>query len=158
MRRRRAESDGGDVEGVLVRLVRAGSRKAEAVEESKAAEGKTRTGPLMDRCAAILEVLSLRDDSFWFLAPVSPEDVPDYYDVIDSPMDYGTIKGKLEAGTYSDAAAFAPDGSHLTYLKSGDGSLTTQLLDCRIIKTSTIGWTHCTSKILNHSICQITWI
>ena len=38
-----------------------------------------------------------------------PADTEGYFEMIKSPMDYGTIKGKLEAGTYSDAAAFAAD-------------------------------------------------
>lgn len=38
-----AGDDGGDVEGVFVRLVRVGAKKAEAIEEIKAAEGKNKT-------------------------------------------------------------------------------------------------------------------
>ncbi|KAK3095595.1 hypothetical protein FSP39_016479 [Pinctada imbricata] len=44
--------------------------------------------------------------SFWFLEPVDPADAPDYYNVIDNPMDFGTIKRKLELGSYEDYEDF----------------------------------------------------
>lgn len=33
-----------------------------------------------------------------FVAPVDPAEVPDYYDVIKSPMDLGTILERLQVG------------------------------------------------------------
>lgn len=46
-----------------------------------------------------------------FSVPVDPEalGLPDYFDVIKSPMDLGTIKKKLEAGNYRDMEAVASD-------------------------------------------------
>ncbi|XP_074658110.1 uncharacterized protein LOC141911050 isoform X2 [Tubulanus polymorphus] len=43
----------------------------------------------------------------WFLQPVDVREVPDYYTIINNPMDFGTIKKKLETGQYND-----PDGFH----------------------------------------------
>ena len=84
--------------------------RASASRKQKAAETKLRSGPLMERCEAILDLLSLRPDGFWFLEPVSVEDVPDYLDVVESPMDYSTIKAKLKASEYADDhLAFAAD-------------------------------------------------
>ncbi|CAK1547497.1 unnamed protein product [Leptosia nina] len=40
-------------------------------------------------------------DSWPFYEPVSTEDVPDYLDVITTPMDLNTVKNKLESGQYS---------------------------------------------------------
>lgn len=45
----------------------------------------------------------------WFLEPVDPEDAPGYYDVIDQPMDFSTIKKKLESGQYRDITEFHED-------------------------------------------------
>ncbi|XP_062578349.1 BRCA2-interacting transcriptional repressor EMSY-like [Saccostrea cucullata] len=47
--------------------------------------------------------------STWFLEPVDPEDAPDYYTIIKNPMDFGTIKKKLETHTYSDYEDFHSD-------------------------------------------------
>jgi hypothetical protein len=47
--------------------------------------------------------------SAWFNQPVDAEEVPDYYDIIQNPMDFGTIKKKLETGVYSDWSAFHVD-------------------------------------------------
>ena len=38
-----------------------------------------------------------------------PQDTEGYFEMISNPMDYGTIKTKLEAGGYPDADAFAAD-------------------------------------------------
>ncbi|XP_078310623.1 uncharacterized protein LOC111136248 isoform X2 [Crassostrea virginica] len=47
--------------------------------------------------------------STWFLEPVDPEDAPDYYSIIKNPMDFGTIKKKLESLSYSDYEDFHSD-------------------------------------------------
>ena len=62
----------------------------------------------MTRCALILGVLMKRKDADWFEKPV-PQDTEGYFEMISNPMDYGTIKTKLEAGGYPDADAFAAD-------------------------------------------------
>ncbi|XP_077555412.1 uncharacterized protein LOC144169878 isoform X2 [Haemaphysalis longicornis] len=45
----------------------------------------------------------------WFLEPVDPEDAPGYYDVIQQPMDFSTIRKKLEGGQYRELADFHED-------------------------------------------------
>ena len=62
----------------------------------------------MTRCALILGVLMKRKDADWFEKPV-PQGTEGYFEMISNPMDYGTIKTKLEAGGYPDADAFAAD-------------------------------------------------
>ncbi|CAH1123750.1 unnamed protein product [Ceutorhynchus assimilis] len=54
--------------------------------------------------AALQELLSdiMRYEAAWpFLRPVQQKEVPDYYDIIKEPMDFGTIKYKLNMGKYS---------------------------------------------------------
>ena len=41
--------------------------------------------------------------------PVDPEDTPDYYDVIERPMDLETMRSKVDAGEYSTAQQFVQD-------------------------------------------------
>ncbi|XP_060078730.1 BRCA2-interacting transcriptional repressor EMSY-like [Ylistrum balloti] len=45
----------------------------------------------------------------WFTEPVDRTEVPDYYTIIKHPMDFGTIKKKLEANTYLDQEDFHTD-------------------------------------------------
>lgn len=45
----------------------------------------------------------------WFLEPVDPDDAPGYYDVIEQPMDFSTIRKKLEGGQYRDLTDFHED-------------------------------------------------
>jgi len=47
--------------------------------------------------------------SVWFLQPVDPSEVLDYLDVVENPMDFGTIKRKLECCMYSDWEEFHDD-------------------------------------------------
>ncbi|KAK2141441.1 hypothetical protein LSH36_1097g00005 [Paralvinella palmiformis] len=45
----------------------------------------------------------------WFTQPVDAREVPDYYEIIENPMDFATIKRKLEASQYSDLEEFHAD-------------------------------------------------
>ncbi len=44
-----------------------------------------------------------------FSKPVSKEDLPEYYEEIENPMDYGTMREKLERGEYRSAQAMQKD-------------------------------------------------
>ncbi|XP_052785000.1 BRCA2-interacting transcriptional repressor EMSY-like [Mya arenaria] len=44
--------------------------------------------------------------SSWFTQPVDPADAPDYYAIVQNPMDFGTIKNKLETGGYGGFEEF----------------------------------------------------
>ncbi|XP_028412808.1 BRCA2-interacting transcriptional repressor EMSY-like [Dendronephthya gigantea] len=50
-----------------------------------------------------------RSAASWFLKPVATSEAPGYYKVIKSPMDFGTIKTKLEAGEYIAPCDFHRD-------------------------------------------------
>lgn len=45
--------------------------------------------------AYLIDILYLKDNMVRIFA-VDPEEVPDYYDIVHKPMDFGTIKRKLE--------------------------------------------------------------
>ncbi|XP_071084680.1 BRCA2-interacting transcriptional repressor EMSY-like isoform X1 [Haliotis cracherodii] len=47
--------------------------------------------------------------SAWFTQPVDPADAPDYYSIVKKPMDFGTIRKKLEGGGYKDHEEFHQD-------------------------------------------------
>jgi len=86
------------------------SAKLKAQKARKAAEDRLQNGSKMERCLAIIKLLTLREDSYWFLEPVPVEDVPDYLDIVEEPMDYATIRSKIKSGAYhDDHIAFATD-------------------------------------------------
>ncbi|CAL5072517.1 unnamed protein product [Urochloa decumbens] len=73
--------------------------------------GTARTTPLPDRKALdmILEKLQKKDTYGVFAEPVDPEELPDYHDVIEHPMDFGTVKRKLARNAYRSFEQFEDD-------------------------------------------------
>ena len=61
------------------------------------------------RCRMVLERLAKDSFADIFLEPVDPEDFPDYDDIIDTPMDIGTVRTKLESKKYQAPEQFARD-------------------------------------------------
>jgi len=55
--------------------------------------------------------MTSRKNSFWFNQPVDPEalNIPDYFDIIKNPMDFGTVKSRLDSGFYSRLEDFAAE-------------------------------------------------
>lgn len=47
----------------------------------------------------------------WFAEPVMPElqGIPDYFEHITEPMDLGTVRSKLEKGSYAEWQCFMRD-------------------------------------------------
>ncbi|XP_068137626.1 PH-interacting protein isoform X2 [Hyperolius riggenbachi] len=52
------------------------------------------------RCQELLNLIFQCEDSEPFRQPVDINEYSDYRDIIDTPMDFGTVREKLEAGTY----------------------------------------------------------
>ncbi|VAH29636.1 unnamed protein product [Triticum turgidum subsp. durum] len=70
-----------------------------------------RTTPLPDRQALdmILDKLQKKDTYGVFAEPVDLEELPDYNDVIEHPMDFGTVKRKLARNAYRSFEQFEDD-------------------------------------------------
>ena len=49
-------------------------------------------------CQALILELENQDNSWPFLEPVDRKKVPEYFKVIKKPMDFSTIKTKLQEG------------------------------------------------------------
>ncbi|KAI8144345.1 hypothetical protein BJV82DRAFT_607074 [Fennellomyces sp. T-0311] len=60
-------------------------------------------------CGKLLENLEKRDAYGFFLQPVDPSIVTDYLTVIKHPMDFLTMRKKLNAGQYADMEDFRQD-------------------------------------------------
>ncbi|WOK91853.1 hypothetical protein Cni_G00544 [Canna indica] len=67
--------------------------------------------PLPERklLEAILDKIQKKDTYGVFAEPVDPEELPDYYDVIEHPMDFGTVRKKLASNAYHLFEQFQDD-------------------------------------------------
>ncbi|KAF4363896.1 hypothetical protein G4B88_004196 [Cannabis sativa] len=57
----------------------------------------------------ILERLQKKDTYGVYSEPADPEELPDYHEVIEHPMDFGTVKKKLTGGAYTYLEEFEKD-------------------------------------------------
>ncbi|XP_052241692.1 bromodomain and WD repeat-containing protein 3-like isoform X2 [Dreissena polymorpha] len=62
-------------------------------------------------CRQLLETITQCEDSEPFRHAVSIDDYPDYYAVIENPMDLGIVREKLDSGEYSEPTQLARDMS-----------------------------------------------
>lgn len=53
-------------------------------------------------CLTLLETIFRCEDSSPFRCPVDPDEIPDYFDVIENPMDLSTVKENLLSDKYSN--------------------------------------------------------
>ncbi|KAI4390018.1 hypothetical protein MLD38_002175 [Melastoma candidum] len=67
--------------------------------------------PLPDKklLVFILDRLQKKDTYGVFSEPVDPEELPDYHDIIKHPMDFGSVRKKLDDGEYSNLEQFEKD-------------------------------------------------
>ncbi|KAK3092925.1 hypothetical protein FSP39_008962 [Pinctada imbricata] len=63
----------------------------------------------MKQLQGVVQELMKLEDSEPFLKPVSKKLVPDYYDIIAIPMDFGTIKNKINNFDYNDVSDLITD-------------------------------------------------
>ncbi|KAJ7967069.1 Bromodomain-containing protein [Quillaja saponaria] len=57
----------------------------------------------------ILDRLQKKDTYGVFSEPVDPKELPDYHEVIEHPMDFGTVRKKLGTGAYASLEQFEKD-------------------------------------------------
>ncbi|CAI9591490.1 unnamed protein product, partial [Staurois parvus] len=62
-----------------------------------------------DKCKELLDLIYEREDSEPFRQPVNRVSYPDYQDIIETPMDFSTVKATLEGSNYSDPLEFSRD-------------------------------------------------
>ncbi|KAJ4776886.1 DNA-binding bromodomain-containing protein [Rhynchospora pubera] len=69
------------------------------------------TTPLPDKklLKFVLDRLQKKDSYGVFSEPVDPEELPDYFDIIENPMDFGTVRKKLDKGEYATLEQFEND-------------------------------------------------
>ncbi|GMH25505.1 hypothetical protein Nepgr_027348 [Nepenthes gracilis] len=57
----------------------------------------------------VLDKLQKKDTYGVYAEPVDPEELPDYHDIIENPMDFATVRKKLANGSYSTLEQFEAD-------------------------------------------------
>ncbi|KAL4336885.1 hypothetical protein HN51_046650 [Arachis hypogaea] len=57
----------------------------------------------------VLDTLQRKDNYDIFAEPVDPNEVEDYYTIIEEPMDFGTMRAKLHEGMYKSLEQFEHD-------------------------------------------------
>ncbi|KAL7613735.1 hypothetical protein Lser_V15G04832 [Lactuca serriola] len=69
------------------------------------------TTPLPDKklLLFILDRLQKKDTHAVFSDPVDPNELPDYHEIIKQPMDFGTVRRKLDEGLYSNLEELEAD-------------------------------------------------
>ncbi|KAL9545936.1 hypothetical protein MBANPS3_006897 [Mucor bainieri] len=82
-------------------------------------------------CLQTIKALKKHKRAVAFLQPVDPVlfNIPDYFDIVTSPMDLGTVEKKLKADQYPTVAAFKADVQlvfHNCYLYNNPGDPVTQ--------------------------------
>lgn len=60
-------------------------------------------------CSDLLDTILSQDDSIPFRVAVDPEDYPDYYQLIENPMDLVQVKHKISSAEYDNPMEFAAD-------------------------------------------------
>lgn len=61
------------------------------------------------QCRNIIAKMKNNKNSWPFLKPVDPKEVPNYYETIKEPMDLQTLEGNLETGMYKTKEIFVSD-------------------------------------------------
>nr|XP_045005740.1 bromodomain and WD repeat-containing protein 1 isoform X2 [Jaculus jaculus] len=61
------------------------------------------------QCKELVDLIFQCEDSEPFRQPVDLVEYPDYRDIIDTPMDFGTVRETLEAGNYDSPLEFCKD-------------------------------------------------
>uniref|UniRef100_A0A8D2LS88 Bromodomain and WD repeat domain containing 3 n=1 Tax=Varanus komodoensis TaxID=61221 RepID=A0A8D2LS88_VARKO len=83
-------------------------RKTENLEEQRQAS-KPHAEAWNEQCKQLLSLIYEREDSEPFRQPVDLFSYPDYRDIVDTPMDFSTVKETLEAGNYTNPLEFYKD-------------------------------------------------
>ncbi|XP_012285440.1 bromodomain adjacent to zinc finger domain protein 1A isoform X2 [Orussus abietinus] len=90
------------------RTTRRGKKRQLCIEEEPM-ENKMTVKGCVATLQEVLADITHHKDSWPFLSPVTPDEVPDYHDYISNPMDFGTMKYKLTNGDYKTLLEFYQD-------------------------------------------------
>ncbi|XVF74107.1 hypothetical protein PTKIN_Ptkin13bG0033700 [Pterospermum kingtungense] len=85
------------------------SKATDTLHGSPVESGPTTPLPDQKLLVFILDRLQKKDTYGVFSEPVDPEELPDYHDIIAHPMDFLTVRKKLDEGAYATLEQFEKD-------------------------------------------------
>lgn len=88
------------------------NEEAKDVDSAPGTPSEPHSGiPLPDKktMELILDKLQKKDIYGVYAEPVDPEELPDYHEVIENPMDFATVRNKLATGSYATVEQFESD-------------------------------------------------
>ncbi|KAL0760375.1 hypothetical protein Bca101_076525 [Brassica carinata] len=83
-----------------------GEKASDILQGSPVESGPTTPLPDKKLLAFILDRLQKKDTYGVYSDPVDPEELPDYHDIIENPMDFSTLRNKLDSGAYASLEQF----------------------------------------------------
>ncbi|CAL0318959.1 unnamed protein product [Lupinus luteus] len=86
-----------------------GPKVTDSKHDSQGESGPTTPLPDKKLLLFILDRLQKKDTHGVFSEPVDPEELPDYHDIIKHPMDFGTVRNKLDGELYAYLEQFEND-------------------------------------------------
>ncbi|KAE9609469.1 hypothetical protein Lal_00020660 [Lupinus albus] len=86
-----------------------GPKTTDSKHDSQGESGPTTPLPDKKLLLFILDRLQKKDTHGVFSEPVDPEELPDYHDIIKHPMDFGTLRNKLDGALYANLEQFEND-------------------------------------------------
>ncbi|KAI0489035.1 hypothetical protein KFK09_028876 [Dendrobium nobile] len=107
-RKRKIEAFGGDGDRLKVDTHNS-LKTTESLRADTSNSGPTTTLPDKKLLLFILDTLQKKDTYGVFSEPVDPEELPDYHEVIEHPMDFSTVRKKLSRGAYKNLEQFEKD-------------------------------------------------
>ncbi|KAG7647014.1 Bromodomain-like superfamily [Arabidopsis thaliana x Arabidopsis arenosa] len=85
------------------------SKATDILQGSPVESGPTTPLPDKKLLLFILDRLQKKDTYGVYSDPVDPEELPDYFEIIKNPMDFSTLRNKLDSGAYSTLEQFERD-------------------------------------------------
>ncbi|KAF8113690.1 hypothetical protein N665_0046s0040 [Sinapis alba] len=86
-----------------------GEKASDVLQGSPVESGPTTPLPDKKLLLFILDRLQKKDTYGVYSDPVDPEELPDYHEIIENPMDFSTLRKKLDSGAYSSLEQFEGD-------------------------------------------------
>ncbi|CAA0834920.1 DNA-binding bromodomain-containing protein [Striga hermonthica] len=78
-------------------------------DQSAMASGPATSLPDKKLLIFVLDRLQKKDTYGVYSEPVDPNELPDYFDIIEQPMDFGTVRKKLDSGAYKNLEELEAD-------------------------------------------------